>query len=78
MKKLLIAAALTAAAASPTFAATVHHHRAVNTAPVATESYAMLMTSNAVVQDGQLLGVDPDPFIRGQLAREGSPADYSN
>ncbi|HWK95111.1 MAG TPA: hypothetical protein VNR39_06790 [Pseudolabrys sp.] len=84
MKKYFIAAMLTAAAASPSFAASVHHRhvaqpgRAVATADrMAFESYAMAPTGYVVVQNGKVLGADPDPFIREQLMREGNPGDYA-
>ena len=79
MKKFLIAAILTAAAASPSFAATTHHHhrRVMTPDQSMMESYAMAPSNNTVVQDGQVIGADPDPFIREQLLREGNPADYS-
>ncbi|HWK95110.1 MAG TPA: hypothetical protein VNR39_06785 [Pseudolabrys sp.] len=84
MKKFLIAAALVTAAASPSFAATTHHRHvampdqmAASADEMAAGSYAMAPASNIVVQDGQVLGADPDPFIRGALAREGNPADYA-
>jgi len=79
MKKFLIAAALTAVAASPSFAATTHHHSRHVTTPTQSmmESYAMAPSSNTVVQDGQVLGADPDPFIREQLLREGNPGDLA-
>jgi len=84
MKKFLIAAVLTAAAASPSFAATAHHrHVAAPGQTMATPeeaaygSYAMAPNTAVVVQDGQVIGADPDPFIREQMLREGSPADYA-
>jgi len=77
MKKFFIAAAFLSAAASPGFAATTHHMRHVNHhQPLATDSYAMAPETNTVVEDGQVLGADPDPFIREQLLREGNPGDY--
>ena len=83
MKKFLIAAALVTVAASPSFAATTHHRHAMQDRMAASAdemalgSYAMAPSTNIVVQDGQVLGADPDPFIRGALAREGNPADYA-
>lgn len=77
MKKFLIAAAFVLAAASPTFAATTHQMRhVIHRQPLATDSYAMAPRNDTVVEDGQVLGADPDPFIRGQLLREGNPGDY--
>jgi hypothetical protein len=80
MKKFVIAAALVTAAASPSFAATAHHHRHMMTQQqqqMATESYAMAPATYVVIQGGQVLGADPDPFIRGELIREGNPADFA-
>ena len=78
MKKILIAAVLVSAVASPAFAATKHHRRVVTPPPVAWDSYAMMPASDVVVQNGQVLGVDPDPFIRASLIRQGDPANLSN
>ncbi|RDV04934.1 hypothetical protein [Undibacter mobilis] len=78
MKKFLIAAALVTAAASPSFAATSHHRHVVTPQRAATDSYAMMPASNVVVQGGQVLGADPDPFIRGQMERLGDPANLNN
>lgn len=77
MKKILIAAVLATAAASPSFAATVHHRHMAPAQPVSADAYAMARATTLVVQDGQVLGADPDPFIRGELAREGNPANLS-
>ncbi|MFA6264790.1 MAG: hypothetical protein WC670_03620 [Pseudolabrys sp.] len=73
MKKIILAGALAIVAASPALAATRHHpHRAVT----ANQAYAYVPAAgNTVVDDGQVLGTDPDPFIRGQLLREGNPGD---
>ena len=69
MKKLLLAVALAAVAASPAFAA--RHHRATTDDP-ANQAYASApASSDLVIDNGRLIGADPDPFIRGQLLREG-------
>jgi hypothetical protein len=68
MKKLLLAVALTAVAASPAFAA--RHHRATTNDP-ANQAYASAPGSDVVIDNGRVIGADPDPFIRGQLLREG-------
>ena len=84
MKKFLIAAALVTAAASPSFAATIHHRHAMTPEKMAAASddtafgaYAMAPASTVVVQNGQVLGADPDPFIRAELIRQGNPGDLS-
>lgn len=82
MKKILLAGVLAVVAASPAVAAT-RHHRAE-----ATQSYAYAPSSpfdsaygrsagTSVVSDGQVLGADPDPFIREQLLREGNPGELA-
>jgi opacity protein-like surface antigen len=68
MKKLLLAVALAAVAASPAFAA--RHHRATTDDP-ANQAYASAPASDVVIDNGRVIGADPDPFIRGQLLREG-------
>jgi opacity protein-like surface antigen len=68
MKKLLFAVALAAVAASPAFAA--RHHATTN--DPANQAYdSAAPASDAVVDNGRVIGADPDPFIRGQLLREG-------
>lgn len=83
MKKILIAGVLAVVAASPALAASKHHRAA------AAQSYAYVPSSpyasaygpaagTYVVSNGQVLGADPDPFIRESLVRQGSAADYNN
>ena len=80
MKKILIAGVLAVVAASPALAASYHHRG------VAARSYAYVPSADAygpavrsyVVSNGQVLGADPDPFIRESLIRQGSPAELSN
>ncbi len=71
----------TLAAASPAFAAT-HHRAAVRTnaeaayarANVAEAAYTN--RSNLVIDNGEVLGADPDPFIRAMIERDhGLPAE---
>jgi len=67
MKKFLAAVALAALASSPALAKT--HH----TSAAAEQSYASAATAagpNTVVEDGQVVGADPDPNIRFQLMRD--------
>ncbi|HEY0224659.1 MAG TPA: hypothetical protein VGC38_09110 [Pseudolabrys sp.] len=80
MKKLLLTtAALIALAASPAFAKT-HHSQAMD-AQASAESSSdepgyLASSPNAVIDDGQVVGVDPDPNIRFQLLRDhGLPAN---
>jgi opacity protein-like surface antigen len=69
MKKLLLAAALAAVAVSPAFAA--KNHRTTANDP-ANQTYASAPpNSDIVIDNGRVIGTDPDPFIRGQLQREG-------
>ena len=80
MKKFLIAGVLAVVAASPALAASSHLRAAV------AQSYAYAPAADAygpavhtyVVSNGQVLGADPDPFIRESLIRQGSPADLNN
>jgi hypothetical protein len=68
MKKYLLATVLAALAASPAFAA--NSHRAMHN-DSATGAFASVPQSGAVVQDGKIIGADPDSSIRLQLLREG-------
>lgn len=82
MKKILIASVLAAVAASPALAASKHaRNNNASTMPraytAAEAAYAYSPASQFVVLNGQVIGADPDPFIRGELVREGSPADYA-
>jgi opacity protein-like surface antigen len=74
MKKYLLAAALAALAASPALAAT--HHRAIRS-DSANGAYAYVPQSNTVVDNGTVIGADPDPSIRLQLLRQGDPANWN-
>ena len=67
MKTLISAVALAALAASPAFAATKHvkQYR-----PEATQSYASVPATGAVVFDGKLVGADPDANVRLQLLKD--------
>ncbi len=84
MKKFVLAiastVALTAAVASPSFAASRHHHApATTTEATGSDAYAAYTApTNVVVEDGKVLGADPDPFIRAQMAHAGDPGDSSN
>lgn len=82
MKKILMAGVLAAVAASPALAASKHARTSDAQTPsryhtTAQAAYAYSPASQFVVLNGQVLGADPDPFIRGELAREGNPADYA-
>jgi hypothetical protein len=84
MKKFIIAAVLSAAAVSPSLAASGHYRHAAQTyrthatADWRAAAYAYAMAPiYVVIQGGQVLGADPDPFIRGELIREGNPADFA-
>lgn len=74
MKKLMTAMALAMLAASPAFAATKHSH--MSASPAASGSYAAADTDysaydpDVVVDDGQIVGRDPDPNIRFQIMRD--------
>jgi len=65
MKKLLTAVAFAALVATPALAKT--HHM---TAPSAADSYAMAAGPGVVVDDGQVVGADPDQNIRFQILRD--------
>lgn len=74
----------TLAAASPAFAATHHHHRAALLRYNAEDAYARATAaeaaaagrSNLVIDNGQIVGADPDPFIRSMIQRDhGLPAE---
>ncbi|MBS0534853.1 MAG: hypothetical protein JSR72_12425 [Proteobacteria bacterium] len=81
MKKILIAGVLAVVAASPALAASRHHRNAAADSyayvPATASAYGPTMGTYAV-SNGQLLGADPDPFIRESLIRQGSPADFNN
>jgi len=82
MKKIIIAVALAVAAASPALAASRYHHtdatRAYDYAPRSPFASAYGPSAGTTVEsDGQVIGADPDPFIREQMLREGNPADYA-
>ncbi|MCW5692140.1 MAG: hypothetical protein KIT48_07225 [Pseudolabrys sp.] len=82
MKKVLIAVALAVAATSPALAASRYHHtdatRAYDYAPQSPFASAYGPTAGTTVEsDGQVIGADPDPFIREQLLREGNPGDLA-
>lgn len=68
MKKYLLAATLAALVASPALAATYHRTMRNDSAM---QAYAFVPQGDAVVSNGQVIGADPDPFIRAQLLREG-------
>jgi len=74
MKKYLLAAVLAAFAASPALA--TNSHRAMRN-DSADEAFASVPQSGAVVQDGKVIGADPDPSIRLQLLREGDHTDQN-
>ena len=74
MNKYLVAAALAALAATPAFAA--NSHRAMR-ADSANAAYASAPQSGVVVQDGKVIGADPDPSIRLQLLREGDHTEQN-
>ena len=81
MKKILIAGVLAVVAASPALAASKHHRAPANQSyayvPASASAYGPTFGSY-VVSNGQVLGADPDPFIRESLIRQGSAADYNN
>ena len=68
MKKYLLAATLAALVASPALAA--GYHRAMRD-DSAMQAYAFVPQSDAVVDNGNIIGADPDAVIRMQLLREG-------
>lgn len=68
MKKYLLAATLAALVASPALAA--GYHRAMRD-DSAMQAYAFVPQSDAVVDNGKIIGADPDAVIRTQLLREG-------
>lgn len=65
----------TLAAASPAFAAT-HHRAAVRYGGEAAYAHAEVAPtylgnrSNLVIDNGQIVGADPDPFIRSMIERD--------
>jgi hypothetical protein len=80
MKKLLFAALAltTVAAASPALAAkskTITHQRTAYEAQ-ANEGYVAAPDRFTVVEDNQIVGRDPDAFIRLQLLRDAHMSDY--
>lgn len=78
MKKFFLTAAFAVAVASPALAATSHHLRSTNAgAPYAEGAYAYAADAATVVDNGKVLGRDPDVFIRQSLLREGYPANTS-
>jgi hypothetical protein len=79
MKKLLLTTVALAALASPALAKT--HHSQATDAQASVQSSAeepgyLAANPNAAIDDGQVVGVDPDPNIRFQLLRDhGLPAN---
>ncbi len=69
MKKILFATlALTTFAATSAMAAPRHQtYRAVQPA----------ITANTVISEGQILGQDPDAYVRFELLREGDPTNVN-
>ena len=65
MKKLMTVLALATLAGSPAFAKS--HKMA---APASDETHAAAAGPNVVVDDGQVVGADPDPNIRFQILRD--------
>jgi hypothetical protein len=88
MKKLMMGLALTALATVPAFANGNHArmsnvgnddpgYGAYDYAPgSAYGAFDLAPSSAPVFADGQYVGADPDPFIRGQLLR--NPASINN
>jgi hypothetical protein len=85
MKKLAIVLALTALAASPALAkntpkrVSANHAYQTNNGPIIPEegwmAYAYYPGSDVVVEDGEILGRDPDPNVRLQLRRDSDIKD---
>lgn len=66
MRMVLIAAALAVLAAAPAAARTSHHaHRT----PVA-QPQGPLVSSDAALRGGFVMGADPDPRVRFELSRD--------
>ena len=83
MKKYFLTAAFAVLAASPALAASSHHARNsanANGAYAAAEgSYAYAQPDGyTVVDDGKVLGRDPDAFIRLGLLREGDQTELGS
>jgi hypothetical protein len=75
MKKIILtAAALVALAASPALAKS-HQAQSAATAAEASafEPSYIAASPTSVVVDGQVIGEDPDPNIRAQIARDPAP-----
>jgi hypothetical protein len=70
LKVVLSGAALAALVAAPAVAKsrTQHHN---TQAPVYSNNQAPIYSNNTVVQDGYVLGADPDPGVRLELRRDG-------
>ncbi len=75
MKKYLLAAALTALAASPALAATQHRAMRNDSANSAYDYVAP--NADTIVDDGKVIGADPDSSIRTQLPREGDHTEFN-
>jgi hypothetical protein len=72
MKLLISALALAVTAVSPAMAATSQHvnrHTTIESSDAAA-AYAAQRDPDTVVENGQVLGRDPDPNIRFQLMRD--------
>ena len=68
MKKYLLAATLAALVASPALAASYDRDLRNESA---IQAYAFVPQSDAVVDNGKVIGADPDAAIRTLLLREG-------
>jgi opacity protein-like surface antigen len=85
MKKIFLTAALAVAVASPAFAASSHHARnsAAEQAYASAQAYGpelqgqglYAVDRDTVVSSGEVLGRDPDAFIRQQMLRVGNTND---
>ena len=66
MRKILIAA-LALSTVAVTAASAQSPRKQLRAAPA--------ITANTVVEEGQIRGTDPDPYVRFELLREGDPAN---
>jgi hypothetical protein len=88
MKKLAIMLALTTLAASPALAQNTtkrmtanHAYQAANAQILPDEAlaaYALYPDNNLVIEDGVILGRDPDPNVRLQLRRDSDIKDSAD
>lgn len=74
MKKILLATTLAAFAAAPALA--TPHKQAARDYVASNTVYAYAAPQPGdVMSEGQVIGRDPDPSVRAQLRREGTPSN---